>query len=156
MPIQLVSKDLAEVVEALKDDGSARAGDNRKFSRISVGGVVRLTPLRRAEAAGAPPTRTISALARDISFQGIGLLQGMPAAKGEHFVAHLPRANGRAPLVVICRVMHCRALADGIYAIGAEFAELASNAAAAGPNAGPAKADAIASEAERIRASIFS
>ena len=68
--------------------------------------------------------KTFSALTRDISLTGVGLLQGIALSSKQSVILALPRPT--TPLFVICIVMHCRPLADGVLSVGLEFAEIAS------------------------------
>ena len=68
--------------------------------------------------------RSFSALTRDISLTGMGLLQTVALSPQQSVVIALPRAH--SPLYVVSLAQHCRPLADGILAVGMEFSELAS------------------------------
>ena len=63
--------------------------------------------------------RVYDAMTRDISMNGMGLLQAMIMARGETFLACLPL--GKEEMVVKCKVTFCRNLAAGIFGVGAEF-----------------------------------
>jgi hypothetical protein len=66
------------------------------------------------------PGEAFTALTRDISFAGVALLQRMKIPQNSPIVVRLPRKD-KEPLVMLCRAIHVRELADGVYAIGAEF-----------------------------------
>jgi hypothetical protein len=100
-------------------------------------------------------------LTRDISLTGMGLLQAVQMNKDQQLVVRLPRGAKKA-LFVLCIVMHCRALADGLFGVGVEFRELMGvdeekvvpRLAGANGNGSPAKGSAE-SELDRIRGSIL-
>ena len=87
------------------------------------------------------PGEAFTALTRDISFAGVGLLQRTKIPQNSHLVVRLPR-EGKEPIVVLCKAIHVRELADGVYAIGAEFVEETKLQA-------PSPADAA--EVDRVR-----
>ena len=68
--------------------------------------------------------KSFSALAHDISLTGVGLLQSVALSANQHVILALPRPQ--APLFVICVVMQCRPLADGLLTVGLDFMEIAS------------------------------
>ena len=70
-------------------------------------------------AAGAA-VKSYTALARDISLGGIGLVQSVAAEQWSRLLVRLPR-SGKPPMMMVCMVAHCSKLADGLYGIGAEF-----------------------------------
>jgi len=116
MGIQLTASDLSQVLDSLKSPGSAPAGlEQRRVARMEVQAKVVVAPVVDGRLTG-----SFTALTRDISFRGMGLLQDLGLNAKQQFVVRLPRGN-KLPLLVLCTVMRCIALADGIFAIGAEF-----------------------------------
>ena len=70
-------------------------------------------------------TRSFSAITRDISITGIGLLQSVALSINQNVIIALPRPTS-TPLFVVSTVVVCKPLADGLVAVGLEFAEMAS------------------------------
>ncbi len=66
------------------------------------------------------PAEAFTALTRDISFAGVGLVQRTKIPQNSQIVVRLPRKD-QEPLVMLCKAIHVRELADGVFAIGAEF-----------------------------------
>lgn len=111
LPVQLYS----EVVTELKLLGNSAGSEKRRSARIEVKANVQLGTLR-----GVSVAAIFSVLTRDISQTGIGLLLAQPLAQGEKFLLELPRSkHGR--VLIVTQAMHNRVMANGIFAIGAEF-----------------------------------
>jgi len=112
--MQLSAQDYAEIVAALQaadTDGS----DKRRFTRMQVRGRIVVTPVIDGHAG-----TSYTALTRDISFKGAGIMQTIPVQIGQKLLVYFPR-RGRPVLCVLCTVMHVRSLADGLLAVGCEF-----------------------------------
>ncbi len=88
---------------------------------MEVQGNVMIAPLATDGTLGKPFT----AITRDISFVGVGVLQSKLLDEGQQIVIRLPRGMKPA-LFMLCVVMHIRLLADGLYVVGAEFLNVAS------------------------------
>lgn len=138
--MQLSPQHLAEVVEAIskREDGGS---DKRRFARFAV--------VSRVKVLNPTSGRSYIALTRDVSMEGIGLMQSESMGKGEQLAVSLPRGR-HGPLVALCTVLHARELADGIWGIGALFA---SASAQAPPEAAASANDAA--EAQRIAAKML-
>ena len=118
--MKLALRDFADVIDALKGPGeNTSASEKRRAARMTVNAKVNVHLLDNNKVA-----KTFSALTRDISLTGVGLLQSVALSSNQNVILALPRSKG--PLFVICIVMHCRPLADGLLAVGLEFAEMAS------------------------------
>jgi len=117
--LKLTPQFLAEVVNALSCPPAAagKGAEKRRAARMEVEGNVVVAPLLNDGTIG----QSFTAVTRDISFVGIGLLQSKRVALGDRIVVRLPRGT-RDALFVHCKVQHVRPLADGLYVIGAEFA----------------------------------
>ena len=89
--------------------------------------------------------KAFSALTRDISHAGLGLFQRHRVPQNSTLIVRLPRANLQ-PLGILCKAIHVRELAEGVYAVGAEFVKETTFAA---PGAGRAEADPA--EIDRVR-----
>ena len=113
--MQLAAQDYAEVVAALKALNDTKGHERRTSARMEVQAQVKLYPFVNGRV-GQPFT----AMTRDVSFRGIGLLQSKPSPSGTQFVVVLPKQIGK-PLPMLCVVMYSRPLADGLYNIGAAF-----------------------------------
>src|SRR4051812_9717789 len=111
-------QDFAEVVAALRGaGGDPAAAEKRRAVRMTVHAKLAVGLLEIVN--GKPDvTRSFSALTRDISMAGMGLLQSIAAPQGHQVLITLPRANGKGPLYVCAKVLHCRPLADGIFSVG--------------------------------------
>jgi hypothetical protein len=120
--MKLPVRDFADIVAALKgvSDGIS-ASENRKAARMHVCAKVDLHLVVDAR-----PARTYSALTRDISLTGVGLLQSVALPPEQEVIISLPRAGG--PLFVHALAKHCRVLADGLLTAGLEFTKLADAA----------------------------
>ena len=74
--MQLAAQHLAEIVETVKKMEAADAGsEKRRFARFAV--VARIEVMQGAS------KRVYTALTRDLSLEGVGLLQATPMTKGE-------------------------------------------------------------------------
>lgn len=140
--MQIAAQHLGEIVEAVKRlEGEGPDSEKRRFSRFTVVTKVHVFT---------PSTgRTYTALTRDLSMEGMGLMQATPMARGEQIAVSLPRGKAGS-LVAQCTVMHARELADGIWGIGALFV----SATPQGPK-GPVDAKSDPNEAQRIAAKML-
>jgi hypothetical protein len=111
--MQLAAQHLAEIVETVKKMEAADSGSEKRRS-------ARFAVIARVEVMHTASRRVYVALTRDLSLEGVGLLQSWPMAKGDEFSISLPRGKG-AYVVAQCKVAHARELADGIWGIGAIF-----------------------------------
>jgi hypothetical protein len=130
--MQLSAQDYAEIVATLQA-AEADSSDKRRFTRMQVRGRIVVTPITPEGQAGASYT----ALTRDISFQGAGLMQTIPVQLGQNILAYFPR-RGRPGLCMLCKVVHIRPLADGLLAVGCEFLAPAEPGASKLPQPGEA------------------
>jgi hypothetical protein len=118
--MKLPLRDFADVIAALKGSGdNLAASEKRRAARMTVTAKVNVFLMD-----GNRVIKCFSALTRDISLTGVGLLQTTPLNPNQQAVVALPRAH--SPLYVTSLALHCRPLADGLLAVGMEFAELAS------------------------------
>jgi hypothetical protein len=115
--VKLTPQHLAEVVNAMNAGTATQAGaEKRRAARIDVQSSVVVAPVN-ADGSLAKP---FSALTRNISFVGVGLLQSKPMTLGQQVIVRLPR--GTKPAIFMrCAVMHVRPLADGLFVVGVEF-----------------------------------
>jgi hypothetical protein len=119
--VKLSRTDFADVHEALarqRPAAEARraATEKRVGARLTVEHEVLVATVNPDGSTG----ETFTALTRDISHAGLGLLQRRRLAHNSLIIISLPRGELQ-PLIVLCKAIHVRELAEGIYAIGAEF-----------------------------------
>ena len=147
--MQLLAQELADVLTALRAAQEAAGHERRRSTRLDVQAQVRVIPFEDG-LLGKPFT----CMTRDVSFKGLGLLQSRQAARGSQFVITLPRRGG-AWMSMLCTVMYCRELADGIYNVGASFSRTFDFQAV--PLASPPSPSQreCANELDRIRQSIL-
>lgn len=114
--MQLNTQNLAEVVEwGRAHEGEGPGAEKRRYSRIGI--VMRVEVFNHA-------TGTMySALTRNISVQGLGLIQSVAITRGQQLTVRLPREK-QAPLMIQCSVMHSRELADGLWEVGMVFVSI--------------------------------
>ena len=114
--MQLVAQDYAEILAALKAAQDTRGSERRQSARMDVQAQVKVYPYKDGQI-GMPFT----CLTRDLSFRGVGLFQARQAPRGSQFVVVLPRKQDREASSILCTVMYCRTLAEGLYNVGATF-----------------------------------
>ena len=155
--MQLLAQDLGDILTALRAAQDTKGHERRTSTRMDVQAQVKVVPFKDGR-----PAEPFTCMTRDVSFKGIGLLQSKQAARGSQFVITLPKRDGGS-MSILCIVMYCRTLADGIFNVGATFSRTYDfNAAPAvefGGTAGgaPAQPGALpkADEMDRIRQSIL-
>ena len=142
--MQLVAQDYGEILAALQAANDTKGHERRTAARMEVQAQVKVMPFRDGK-----PGKPFTCLTRDLSFKGIGLLQSKQSPRGSQFVIELPRRDADAPLSLLCMVMFCRELAEGLYNVGASFNEVYD------PNAPAKRKSPGESELDRIRQSIL-
>jgi hypothetical protein len=116
MATQIKSQQFAEVLAVLLAPKLPGAGaEKRRATRIACEATLTVWPV-----VDGSPKSASTVLSRDISYSGIGLLQGKEAKVGDQFILKLPRAKAD-PILVLCQVTFARTLADNIYTVGASF-----------------------------------
>jgi c-di-GMP-binding flagellar brake protein YcgR len=116
--MKLPLRDFADVIAALKGPENRSSGsEKRNAARMNVTAKVSVH-LLVDEKVG----RSFSALTRDISLTGCGLIQAVALSSEQRVILELPREH--TPLFVISLAMHCRPLADGLLAVGFEYVQL--------------------------------
>ena len=153
--MQLVAQDYAEILAALKAAQDTKGSERRQSARMDVQAQVKVFPVKDGQV-GPPYT----CLTRDLSFKGVGLFQARQSPRGSQFVVMLPRKQDAEPVTILCAVMYCRALADGIYNVGASFIKMFDfNAPPTveirGTGDGKPAANPTDAELDRIRQSIL-
>jgi hypothetical protein len=113
--MQLLAQDFGDVLAALQAAQDAKGHERRTSTRLDVQTQVKAVPYKDGKLA-----ESFTCMTRDLSFKGIGLLQSRQATLGSQFIIILPKRDG-ASMSILCTVMYCRALADGIYNVGATF-----------------------------------
>ena len=118
--MKLTRTDFVEVCDALAAQhaaGDARLGsEKRGGARMAVEHEVLVSTVAPDGTAG----ESFTALTRDVSYAGVGLLQRHRVPRNSLLIVRLPRKD-LEPLVMLCKAIHVREMAEGIYAIGAEF-----------------------------------
>ena len=143
--MKLSRSDFLDVYNALANQrttGDARPGsDKRGGTRMRIEREVLIVTLAPDGTTGKPFT----ALTRDISHAGLGLFQRHRVPQNGMLIVRLPRAN-LEPLVLLCKAIHVRELAEGVYAVGAEFVKETTLVT---PGGSPMKVDPA--EIDRVR-----
>ena len=119
--LKLSSQQYAGVVGSLQSAAASGGSDKRRFTRMEI-----QAPVTVAAMTDSQVTRCLIALSRDVSLSGIGLCQTAKFAPREKFLVSLP--CDKEQIVLVCLPMFCRPLAEGIYAIGAQFESVADPA----------------------------
>jgi hypothetical protein len=123
--MKLALRDFAEIVETMRGPAVANGGaEHRRAARMTITYKV----IAIVEEAG-KPMQTYTALTRDISLTGLGLLQTIKLIPPQEVIVALPRNT--KPLFVVATALHCRPLADGLLAVGLEFARMLDEKSAA-------------------------
>ena len=113
--MELSVDDFSKLVQNLRGQPPAEH-DRRKATRYEMQATVTVAPVADGRVGTA-----FNDLTRDISVTGLGLLQSVPVAREQDLLVRLPRADGKRPWYIVCRVMHCRPVAHGLFGIGMEF-----------------------------------
>ena len=114
--MELTPSQFSEVRESLiAAETTDRAAEKRKFTRLPVHGKVTLTHH--------PTGQSHTALTRDLSINGMGLVQSRLAKPGDQYLATLPRVEDH-PLQVLCTVVAARPLAEGLFCVHLQFQSL--------------------------------
>lgn len=117
--LHLSAQHFAEVLTALRSSSVGGGHERRQVTRIEVQAPIQISIVTDGKLAG-----DSTVLTRDVSIGGMGIMYTRQLPAGQQLVARLPRANRKPPLVLLCRVTHCRQLADGIYGVGIAFVQL--------------------------------
>jgi len=122
----LSGQQFAEIVSYLRTKSAAApaGSDKRRTSRMELKSRIVITPIR--DGAACPQA---SVLTRDISLEGVGLLTAVPLTKGQQFIALLPKSD-RVTIFVLCEVMFCGVVADGMFTLGCRFTKVIPTEAA--------------------------
>jgi len=111
--MELTPTQFAEVRESLTTLASeGRSAEKRRFSRMKV--------QARIVLANQTTGQTYTAMTRDLSQSGMGIVQSVDAHKGHKLLATLPRSETSA-VDVVCQVVDARPLADGLTSVHLEF-----------------------------------
>jgi hypothetical protein len=113
--LKLSAQEFAEIVNCLRARAPASStSEMRRSTRMDVSAKVDIFPLNeRAE-------EQRSALARDISMEGIGLLTTVSPQVGTKLIVILSRDKAATSLI-LCNVMFCGSVANGIFKVGCQF-----------------------------------
>jgi hypothetical protein len=108
--------ELIRLIRSTCGDGSASS--SRRVERLEHSGTI---SIRAGETDSSAPEEQVTL--KDISARGFCFLHASELARDTRIVAHL-RDDGGSEAAVLCKVVNCRPLADGHYAIGASFVEV--------------------------------
>jgi hypothetical protein len=122
--MQLTTQEYAAVISHLRGSSAgARGSELRRTARMEIQSVVSVGAVND----GGKVTGRLTSMTRDISMEGIGLLQSNAAPQGAKIVVELPESS-RQSLLILGQVMHTRCIAHGIYSLGVQFLERANSA----------------------------
>jgi hypothetical protein len=111
--MELTPIQFAEVRESLAAlETKTGSSDKRRFTRLKVQGKVTLTD--------AATSQSHTAMTRDLSLNGMGVVQSIPARNGQELTATLPRSENNS-VQIYCTVVEARPLAEGLYALHMQF-----------------------------------
>jgi hypothetical protein len=116
--LKLNPQQFANVFESLRKAGSSGGSEKRQTTRMEVQARITLAQLTGDELG-----KCFSALTRDVSTCGVGVFQHIPSEQDSRFLACFP--CGKRNLVLVCTTRFCRALAEGMFGVGAEFMSIA-------------------------------
>ena len=111
-------QDFADVVTALRGPFDQSAAEKRRAMRMTVSAKITAHILEKGHA-----TRAYSALGAIFRSPASDCWQGVNVEQGQEVLLTLVRPHG-PPLRVVAKAMHCRALADGLLAVGMEFVQV--------------------------------
>ena len=116
---KLAPQQFAMIFEALRQAGSNAGSEKRQSTRMDVQAKVEMATIVNGKV-----SRTYTGLTRDVSAAGIGLFQHMPAEPGTRMLVCFPTSRGE--IVIECVSRFCRAVAEGMFGVGAQFEGLAA------------------------------
>jgi hypothetical protein len=120
--LKLNTQQFAAVFEGLRNAGQSAGNEKRQSTRMEVQAKIRLALLVDVNGVDSVG-RVFSGLTRDISACGLGLFQFLPLNPGIRFLVCLP--DGKSEMGIVVTSRFCRALAEGVYGVGAEFETIA-------------------------------
>lgn len=109
---------LQETLTKVKSDKGSGNAARRARPRVGLRCSLMIMPYANG-ACGRP----LKAWTRDISLGGMGILTSSSMKGGDQFIVQLPRPDAK-PMILLCTVKNCVQLADGLYGVGASFAEV--------------------------------
>jgi hypothetical protein len=113
--MNLTAQSFSEVLTCLQGSGHNAGMEKRRASRLDLQAKVHISIF-----ADGKIVRSLTAMTRDLSFTGVGLMSAIPLQRGDTFIIHLPRQNKPA-IYVVTTVMFCRPVADSLFTVGGEF-----------------------------------
>jgi len=109
---------LQEMLTKVKSDKAGGNAARRVRPRVGLRCALTIMPYANGVCG-----RPLKAWTRDISLGGMGILCPASMKAGDQFIVQLPRADSK-PMILLCTVRNCNQLADGLYGVGATFAEV--------------------------------
>jgi hypothetical protein len=119
--LKLTPQQFGKVFDKLRELGTTGGSEKRLATRMDVQAKVKLASMELGRI-----TRCFTGLTRDVSACGVGLFQHTPAEIGKQFVVSFP--SGNSEIYIVCTARFCRAMAEGLFGIGAEFDAIADEA----------------------------
>lgn len=117
--MQLTAERFREIVGAPEEGaaGASRDGrEKRRAPRSALEVSATLMPFSERFAG-----ENVEAPVRDLSRGGFGFFHDRRLPLGEQFALLLPDAAGGHPVAILCTVTYWQPLAEGFYAVGAQF-----------------------------------
>ena len=141
--MNLSADQIAELVQGMSNAwGDKKPSDQRRAPRVHYRGRITIVPHSAGVREGAIEVEVI-----DFSQRGLCVSSATALPNGKQFTAHFP-SKAAGAVIVLCNVIHCRPLRNGIFNIGAEFVCRLAHADALGP-------DKIQHSVDDIRSSIL-
>jgi hypothetical protein len=120
----LTSQQFAEIIHFLRNRVvPTRGAEKRRATRIELKSQIVVVPVDHGVSG-----ERMTAMTRDISMEGMGLLSGVAMPSGQQLVAFLPIGDGETQFV-LCEVTHCGMIVDGIFTLGCRFVQVLSKQA---------------------------
>ena len=116
--MQLSSQRLSDVLSALRTAGESAGYEKRRFTRMEVQATITIGTVTDKYI-----SRRYSALTRDISGGGVGVLQYLHLERSQQLIVCLQCA--KEELFIVSNIAFCRPLAEGLFGVGVTFERLA-------------------------------
>ena len=110
LPIDVVKS----IVQSLTRNEPGSGANRRTTPRVAMQRCVAIIPYQHGE-----PGNPVKVWVRDISCGGVGIIHSRRMDIDERFLLELPGSQRSVKLV--CAVIFCERLSDGLYTIGARF-----------------------------------
>jgi hypothetical protein len=126
--MELTAEQFAEIVGHLNGIASPDSSkDKRRATRIERRTRIAISPIGSggaapAEAAGAP-VKPVVVMVKNLSSRGMAMVADREMKVASQFMLKLAREDARsgAAVELLCTVVHCEEVSDGVFSVGAEF-----------------------------------